>query len=83
MESEVGARCFARDFLPQEIYWSALFTGERAPKEQRLSKVKYVDMDCGTRYAVKSNIKITEAHQFVLSEMTAPAAENSMQVSLI
>ncbi|XP_025088502.1 1-phosphatidylinositol 3-phosphate 5-kinase-like [Pomacea canaliculata] len=79
LESEVGARCFARDFLPQEIYWSALFTGERAPKEQRLSKVKYVDMDCGTRYAVKSNIKITEAHQFVLSEMTAPAAENSMQ----
>lgn len=83
LESEVGARCFARDFLPQEIYWSALFTGERAPKEQRLSKVKYVDMDCGTRYAVKSNIKITEAHQFVLSEMTAPAAENSMQVSLV
>lgn len=80
LESETGSRCFARDFLPREIYWSTLFTGEKAPKEQWSSKIKYLDMDNGTRISVKSNIKITEAHPFIVSEMTIPAAENTTQV---
>ncbi|KAK7498566.1 hypothetical protein BaRGS_00010226 [Batillaria attramentaria] len=82
LESEAGANCFVRKYLPDEIYWSALFTGEKAPKEQRLSRTKYLDMDYGARFPVKSDIKITEAHPFVLSEMTAAAHENSTQALL-
>ena len=80
LESEAGNRCFVRSYLPDQIYWSALFTGEKAPKEQRLSKGKFGEMEYGGRYPNKSHIKITEAHPFVLSEMTAPANDNSTQV---
>ncbi|XP_070187506.1 1-phosphatidylinositol 3-phosphate 5-kinase-like isoform X2 [Littorina saxatilis] len=79
LESEAGAKCFVRMYLPDNIYWSALFTGEKTPKEQRLSKAKHHDMEYGGRYPASSTIKITEAHPFVLSEMTAPANNNSTQ----
>ncbi|KAL8580115.1 hypothetical protein ACOMHN_061229 [Nucella lapillus] len=78
LESEPGAKCFTRSFLPSDIYWSALFTGEKTPKEQRLSKGKYIDMEYGGRYFGKSHISITEAHPFVLSDMIAPANDNNI-----
>ena len=80
LESEPGAKCFVRKYLPDDIYWSASFAGEKVSKEQRLSKAKYMEMEYGGRYSVSSNIKITEAHPFVLSEMTAPANDNSTLV---
>lgn len=80
LESEAGAKCFVRKYLPDNIYWSASFMGEKVPKEQRLSKAKYMEMEYGGRYPASSNIRITEAHPFVLNEMTAPANDSSTLV---
>ncbi|XP_076460083.1 1-phosphatidylinositol 3-phosphate 5-kinase-like isoform X2 [Babylonia areolata] len=78
LESEAGAKCFARAYLPPDIYWSALFTGERTHKDQRLSKGKYGDGEYGGRYQARSYITITEAHPFVLSDLIAPANDNAV-----
>lgn len=82
LESELGCKCELRKFLPEQIYWSALFTGEPTPKEQQRqsNKAKFQDLEYSgvARYpTTNSGICITEAHPFVLNEMTAPANEVS------
>jgi hypothetical protein len=68
-----------------QIYWSALFSGESAPKEQQRQsgKTKYQELEytgVARHPNTSSGIFITEAHPFVLSEMTAPATDVSTLV---
>ncbi|XP_046543785.1 LOW QUALITY PROTEIN: 1-phosphatidylinositol 3-phosphate 5-kinase-like [Haliotis rubra] len=78
LETAHGSKCELRKYLPEDIYWSQLFEGEQGQR----SRSKYYDSDYSSHYAPKSNIHITEAHPFILQQLTAPLHENSTQALL-
>ncbi|XP_048238602.1 1-phosphatidylinositol 3-phosphate 5-kinase-like isoform X1 [Haliotis rufescens] len=78
LETAHGSKCELRKYLPEDIYWSQLFEGEQGQR----SRSKYYDGDYSGHYTPKSNIHITEAHPFILQQLTAPLHENTTQALL-
>ncbi|XP_035827768.1 1-phosphatidylinositol 3-phosphate 5-kinase [Aplysia californica] len=76
IQTDKGARCAVRKFLPEEIFWSSLFDGEGG---QRSGKVKLLDSDSSSKLSSKSNIQIMDSHAFITSNLTEPIWENSIQ----
>ena len=78
IETDKGALCAVRKYLPDEIFWSSLFDGEST---QRSVKSKsFLDVE-STKAVNKTNIEILDSHAFITSSLTQPIWENSMQVS--
>ncbi|KAJ8321633.1 hypothetical protein KUTeg_000104 [Tegillarca granosa] len=78
LESEAGSKCINRKYFPDEIYMSRHFESKTTHR-----KSKFVDNEyTGVRTYSWSNIEITEAHPFILSQLTSALSDTKTQSML-
>ncbi|KAK3611164.1 hypothetical protein CHS0354_026571, partial [Potamilus streckersoni] len=77
--SQDGSLCEARKYFPEELYWSKHLESKTLASK---NKPKYLDFDQPRKPAYHSNIRIMEAHQLILCQLTKPVIDRKVQAIL-
>ncbi|KAL3891964.1 hypothetical protein ACJMK2_004204 [Sinanodonta woodiana] len=77
--SQEGSLCEARKYFPEDLYWSKHLESEKLASK---NKPKYLDFDQPRKPAYHSNIRILEAHQLILCQLTKPVIDRKVQAVL-